>query len=94
MSSKIIETVSEDAFSIPQWLDKEFLEQHLQNYFKNKEIQVINFDVKPVVGKGENYFSCIYRVNVSFSFTTKKDDVSKVYQIKSKLLLLVFFYLN
>lgn len=85
MSSKTIETITTGeshsvAFAPPQWLDNTFLEEHLRNYYQNKEIQVVNFDVKPAVGKGENYFSCIYRVNVTLSSSgkdsTKDGDVS------------------
>lgn len=82
MSTNTVEIMYPSEFNsstitIPQWLDKTFLEEHLRNYYKNTGIQVANFSVKPAVGKGENYFSRIYRVNVTFSdFNGKNGDVS------------------
>ncbi|XP_055301831.1 uncharacterized protein LOC129568209 [Sitodiplosis mosellana] len=78
----MVETGSSVTYSPPQWLDKKFLDEHLQKYHQNMEIQVINFDVKPAVGKGENYFSCIHRVNVTFissgNNATKKGDTTNI----------------
>lgn len=72
-----------DTFSIPKWLDNKFFEEHLQNYYKNDEIEVISYDRKPATGKGENYSSVIYRVNVLFSapskmISSRERDVSEI----------------
>lgn len=53
--------------SVPKWLDKEFLEKHLRNYFGNKQITIVNFEVKPATAKGENYASYLYRVKLTYS---------------------------
>ncbi|XP_031633749.1 uncharacterized protein LOC116347328 [Contarinia nasturtii] len=58
-------TESDD--SIPNWINIDFLEKHLQNFFGDKPIAIVNFDVKPATAKGENYASYLYRVTVNYS---------------------------
>lgn len=105
MSQNTTDTISSGEiaeFSIPQWFDTFFLEKHLQNFYKNKEIQVLTFEVKPAVGKCENYSGCIYRVNVTFTEVPcsstgndklNQDDVSeKRNNIEKKLSEEMFFF--
>lgn len=66
---EIIKSQSDD-LSSQKWLDSKFFEEHLQNYYKNKEIQVIDFEQESV--KGDNFSSDIHRVNVSFSVPAKE----------------------
>lgn len=51
----------------PQWLNKDFLQKYLQQYFENKTIQVIEAETNLATAKGDNYASCIFRVKVSFN---------------------------
>lgn len=50
----------------PKWLDRILVQRSLQNYFSNNQLRIIQFKVKPATAKGENYASCIYRVNVVY----------------------------
>lgn len=85
MTSSTVEEISitnADEFSIPKCLDNKFFEEHLRKYYKNNEIEVISFNGESATGKGENYSSCINRVNVLFSaptgeFTSRERDVSE-----------------
>lgn len=55
---------------IPNWLNREFIALHLSNYFNNKKIQIIRFEVRPITGSAssvKNSMISMYRVNVSFS---------------------------
>lgn len=74
MLSNTQETVEaqSDAFVASNELDNKFFEQYLQNYYKNNEIQVNNFNRESATGKGENFSSDIYRVNVSFTVPAKE----------------------
>lgn len=56
---------------VPKWLDREFLEKHLQNFFSDKQITIVNFEVKPATAKGENYASTLHRVKVTYSDETQ-----------------------
>lgn len=57
--------------SAPKWLNESFLGGHLRNHYKNDAVKVINFEAKAATGKGENFASCLYRVNVSYSIASK-----------------------
>lgn len=56
-----------DATDAPKWLNKEFLEKHLRNYFNYQKLAIDNFEVKPATAKGDNYASDLYRVKVTFA---------------------------
>lgn len=51
----------------PNWINKDFLEKHLQSSFSEKQINIINFEVKPATAKGENYASYLYRVRINYT---------------------------
>ncbi|PSN52417.1 hypothetical protein C0J52_03162 [Blattella germanica] len=49
------------------WLTKQFLEKALRKGNANPRLAVISYDVKPAVGKGDNYCSDLYRLKVHSS---------------------------
>lgn len=49
---------------IPQWLNIDFLEKHLRNYYENNEVKVHDFVVESATAAGENFASSIHRVKV------------------------------
>lgn len=51
---------------VPKWLNKQFLEENLRKHYGNDGIEIIKFDAKPTAGKGENFASSLYRVQVTF----------------------------
>lgn len=68
MMSEIENSASFEAdFEIPFWLNAEFIEKHLQNYYGSHELKVGNFEVSSATAKGENFASSIYRVKVEFN---------------------------
>lgn len=56
----------EENLDIPIWLNAEFIQKHLQNYYGNNGLKVRKFSVNLATAKGENFTSSIYRVNVEF----------------------------
>jgi hypothetical protein len=57
------DTCSLTTSSVP-WLNKTFLQTALSNGFSTSTLNVTKFEVKPAVGKGDNYTSDLYRVKV------------------------------
>ncbi|GFG39138.1 hypothetical protein Cfor_06446 [Coptotermes formosanus] len=46
------------------WLNKTFLETALRTGYSAPTLNITKYDVKPAVGKGDNYTSDLYRVKV------------------------------
>lgn len=63
------------ASDVPEWLNNDFHEKYLQNFYDNKAIRVIESTANLATAKGDNYASCIYRVKVTFSGCNHKDSV-------------------
>lgn len=59
-------SMNADSF-VPKWLNKGFVEIHLQNYFSSKNLKVVHFNVELATAPGENYTSDLYRIQVTFS---------------------------
>lgn len=67
-------------FLIPKWLDNEFLEGILKNYYKNNEIEVTSFEAKSALANGEGYMSTMYRVRVDFSASMETENQVIIFQ--------------
>ena len=50
--------------SSASWLNKTFLETALSAGYSNSALNITKYEVKPAVGKGDNYTSDLYRVKV------------------------------
>ena len=50
--------------SSASWLNKIFLETVLSAGYRTSTLNITKYEVKPAVGKGENYTSDLYRVKV------------------------------
>lgn len=61
MSKNIVES------SIPQWLNVQFVEKNLRNYYKNDGVKIVDFYVKPFSAKENGFTSSIYRVKVNLN---------------------------
>jgi hypothetical protein len=59
----------ESGSSVPDWLDKEFLNSVLENEVSGSNIVVTKYDIESVVPKGDHFSSCLLRVRVEYSFT-------------------------
>jgi hypothetical protein len=57
-------TTTDDHY--PVWLNENFMEKTMCDYYQDPSIKVKRADVKYAVGKGENYASILYRVRVSY----------------------------
>lgn len=66
MTEHYIDHSNENDISIPDWLTIDFVEKHLQNYFKNSEIKIKTWTIQSATAKGENFASHIYRVRIYF----------------------------
>lgn len=67
LTIKVIMSESSESKSLlPEWLTNAFLEGYLRDYYKNDSIQIIDFDVKSDVGKGEGYMSSMLRTKINF----------------------------
>lgn len=86
-----IESSSEDDIAIPNWLNAEFLEKHLKNYYGNDGIKVISFVMRSATAKGENFASSIYRTVVEFC--NNSTDTKQVF-FKYSIYLLFCFVLT
>jgi thiamine kinase-like enzyme len=62
--------------TIPPWLNYEFLAESLSKE-KNKKISVTDMDVKPAVGKGDNYLGTLYRITAEFIESKDGNEVNK-----------------
>ena len=50
--------------SSASWLNKTFLETVLSAGYRTSTLNITKYEVKPAVGKGDNYASNLYRVKV------------------------------
>lgn len=80
-------TDSEVKSLAPEWLHKTFLEEHLQNYYKNSEIEVLKFDTR-LVSANEGYMSSMYRAKVNVCVSSK--DKNQVGTRRSFQIYLIF----
>jgi hypothetical protein len=55
---------SESDTSSTSWLNKTFLETALRNGYKTPTLTITKYDVKPAVGKGDNYASDLHRAKI------------------------------
>lgn len=67
MTEKDIELPPSDVIDIPKWLNAQFLEKHLCNYYKNKMIKMREIDAQSGADKGGNFSSFIYRAKVTYN---------------------------
>ncbi|XP_069676288.1 uncharacterized protein [Periplaneta americana] len=77
-------TTVAESFTIPSWMNNEFLTEILSKE-KKKKISVRNFDAMLAVPKGDNYLSTLYRVTVEYS-DSEADICIKNYNIIIKSL--------
>lgn len=56
----------------PEWLNADFIESYLKNYFNNDQIKVAGLKIQPAAAPGENFVSNMYRVQVNY--TKQADD--------------------
>lgn len=66
----------------PDWLTIEFLQNILREHHKNAGLSVRAFEVKPAVGKGENYGSVLLRVRVQHTTNNGKTDTPLIIKMK------------
>lgn len=90
--SGIEENNTNEGIIVPKWLDTQFLEKNLQEYYNDQHIAVVKFDINPGVGKRENFNSSLYRLNVTIvknDRKTPKSEENKVYWIVINLDMIV-----
>lgn len=60
-----------DYWEPPKWINENYIQDVLRNSFKNDSLTVKKIFIKPAVGKGEHYASCMYRLKITYSTNTK-----------------------
>lgn len=55
----------------PDWLNQDFIQNALQEAFKDNSLKVSKFSINLATAPGDNYVSQIFRVNVELSSKTK-----------------------
>lgn len=79
------DTVStDDEVEVPKWLDATFLEKHLQEYYNDQHITVVDFEINAGAGKRENIASSLFRMNVKFIKNEPDTLLSKEKQVNGK----------
>lgn len=72
--------------SVPEWITSALIEEHLQIFYKNRDLRVLSIDVKLGVGKNENFSSFIYRAIVKFKvcyqFICRANVLRSVYRLR------------
>jgi len=51
------------------WLTSEYLEAALRRHYENNQIRVESLDIKPALGKGENYGAILTRIRLVYPMT-------------------------
>ncbi|XP_037041987.1 uncharacterized protein LOC119078526 [Bradysia coprophila] len=61
-------STSDDAkLVLPIWLNNQFIEEHLQQYFQDDHLKVLNFVAKPATEKVENFAGILYRLTIKLN---------------------------
>lgn len=50
----------------PTWLTKDYLEQCLREHYKDEKLKILRWDVRPALGKGENYGGVLTRIRAEY----------------------------
>lgn len=69
--------MSEDNSNV-DFIDKEFLQQALQNHTRDPDLRVTNFDLQPATAKGDNYMSVLHRATIEYTRKRKKETKSVI----------------
>ncbi|XP_055382974.1 uncharacterized protein LOC129613082 [Condylostylus longicornis] len=73
-----------DSEDVPKWINKDYLELVLKDYFKDNLIKILDFYTKLATKKGENYASLVIRVVIEYENKNLKYNIGK-YIIKSSI---------
>lgn len=68
-------------FEVYDWLNKEYLTNAVSSYEKHK-IEIIDWNIDHATGKGENFASAVFRVNISYT-TENKEQKERRFIIKA-----------
>ncbi|KAH8414017.1 hypothetical protein KR222_001937 [Zaprionus bogoriensis] len=58
----------------PAWLTHDYVEQALRSYYKDNELQVLQLELNPALGPGENYGGVLTRARVRFTLSGKPEE--------------------
>ncbi|XP_017052340.1 uncharacterized protein LOC108095682 [Drosophila ficusphila] len=67
----------------PTWLTRDYVEEKLRSYFENKCLILLNLEIKPALGNGENYASVMTRINVEYTTNSSKAKESTRFLVKT-----------
>ncbi|XP_055382977.1 uncharacterized protein LOC129613084 [Condylostylus longicornis] len=66
-----------DSEDVPKWINKDYLERVLKNYFKDNSLKILDFYTKLATKKGENYASLVIRVVIEYENKNLKYNIGK-----------------
>lgn len=69
----------------PEWLNQTFLENILSKHYKNSEVKVKSFEIKPATGKGDSFTSSIFKVHVNIGISSNGSQMEDKVRRKKKL---------
>ncbi|XP_055375525.1 uncharacterized protein LOC129608190 [Condylostylus longicornis] len=72
-----------DTNQIPEWLNKDYMENILKIYKNDKSLKITSFKVKPALGKGENFGGVMTRIQLQYICKCSKSLKDGYYIAKS-----------
>lgn len=72
---------SNHSLATPEWLNSEYLQNMLREYFKEKSLKIENFTVSPGSKVGDNYVCQVLRIVVELTTNNQKKSISMIGKI-------------
>ncbi|KNC24661.1 hypothetical protein FF38_13554 [Lucilia cuprina] len=73
----------EDELVAPEWINKDFLEDVLQQYRNDKTLKIIDFNISPACVKGDHYASIMFRCKLNYAEDQCSENKQKTFIIKT-----------
>ncbi|XP_023293695.2 uncharacterized protein LOC111676917 [Lucilia cuprina] len=74
---------NEDELVAPEWINKDFLEDVLQQYKNDKTLKIIDFNISPACVKGDHYASVMFRCKLNYAEDQCSENKQKTFIIKT-----------
>jgi len=59
----------------PEWLTHDYIKQALKIHYNDSDLQVLQMEVNPALGPGENYGGVLTRVRVGFTLSQQSENM-------------------
>lgn len=61
----------------PEWLTHDYIEQALKSHYKDSDLRIVQLNVNPALGPGENYGGVLTRARVEFTLSKQSENILK-----------------